>query len=213
MKLALGLPIVESVPGEAVGAFMALAVEMSRAGTGLALIPYINVFPHSRVRELIVRQALELKCDRLFFVDSDIVVPSGGFGKLMEAMTLHHADFVSGHYYQRTPPHLCVWAAKLSEGFGYVDAPPSENPVELYATGLGCGLLDLHKINKYPRPLFEMQTIGERIIWEDAFFCQRVHQVGGKILGHPGVRCLHLGHKAPVGDGNVEFLRTHPLVV
>jgi hypothetical protein len=107
VKTAFGMPIVDSVPGEAVPMHMALFTECCRKFmrsdgeivlNDVHLLCPFNMLPHDRARMKIFNDAIESECDYLFFVDDDMMIPPGAFWQLYETMFQNRAQVVCGHY-------------------------------------------------------------------------------------------------------------------
>ncbi len=85
-------------------------------------VPYL---PKSR--HMLARAALEVDCDALLLIDSDMEFPRDGFKRLLS----HEKDIVGTFYRMRQPPYEVVgnWGTEddtsQSEGFGPAQMYPS----------------------------------------------------------------------------------------
>jgi hypothetical protein len=211
MKIALGIPVVDSVPAEAFGHHLATAIELRKLGE-VAIFTPINYFPHDRARMMVTEGAREQDCDLLLFVDDDTILPPGACQRLYNTMQEHKAQVVSGHYYRRGYPYTSVWSRKNAEGqWCQVDA--DKGVYEIHTSGLGCALIDLRWVWENLKPPF--YTMGHdkqgTTVTDDISFFDRVREAGGKILGDANVRCVHLAGRQCVSDETVVQLRNWSL--
>jgi len=198
MNLALGIPCIENVPGQAFGYHLLVAGEMARFGTLHVLAPY-NLIPHDTARIAIVDQAMEHGCDYLMFVDDDMITPVGSFTKLYEIMKERKPVVVSGYYVRRGYPPTCVWSRKVGDGFVQVDARSGVH--EIHVSGLGCALIDLKWVSEnLEKPYFRMtpSDTGTQVT-DDTTFFEQVMEKGGLVLGCADVRSGHLGERIVFG--------------
>lgn len=129
-----------------------------------------------KVRNRAVARALELECDLLLMVDSDVFVP-GGCGSALASLlgTMSHtgAAVVGGVYACRGKRQMAVEPAH----------PNKIYEADEVATGLM--LIDLAQIAKVPRPLF-LTVLSEDGMShresEDVYFCRKVRQYGLKVV-------------------------------
>lgn len=225
MKIALAIPVIGDVPGEAFGFHMTQAVEVGRLGK-LAIFVPLNKMPHDVARNETIAEAMMEQCDLLYFIDDDTIAPLGAFPKLLEVMQTTGARVVSGHYYRRGWPYTCVWSKELPRPANLeTDLPAQQGaeelktawfPVdalegihEIHTSGLGCALIDLRWVSQNIQPPWCEMLKGEKgtIVSDDTTFLTKVREKGGLILGHAGVRCVHLGERTMIHEGTVDYLR------
>lgn len=208
MRIALGIPTIGSVAGEVYGSHLVLAVEIGRVGEVVIVTPQ-DVFPVDRARELIVDECEKHEVDYLLSIDSDMFIPYGTFSFLLEIMLRRKVQVVSGKYYQREYPYANVWGKLVGEGSYHVDADKGEHEVD--GVGLGIALIDFRWVMaNLERPFFKIaKSEGSMIIWEDYYFCHKVMEAGGVVLGTANLVAGHLTRRKLVDDLSVEYYRTH----
>jgi len=207
MKTALCLPMMGSLPCEMVGPLMGLAAEIKSFGE-LAICTISDYAPHDRAREYLVNTAIDAKCDYLMFVDADTITPEITFGMLYPQMLKTKAALISGHYYRRGFPFTSHWSRRISSGVSYVESTPHSGTTEIDCCGLGCALVDMKFVSLMSKPFFKIaQNSKGDTIWEDAYFCKKIQDVGGKIFATSDVRCGHLYTRTVICDGNADNLR------
>lgn len=211
MKVALGIPSVESVPAEAFGHHLRLAGEIARQDDLVTITPS-NVIPHDRARSLVVDCAKRMDCDLLFFVDDDTLVPKGAYQRLKEVMDDTQAQAVSGRYYRRGYPYTCVWSLEVQGKMTQVDARKGVHLI--HTSGLGCALIDFRWICKHmEEPMFTMREGQKsREVTDDITFFDQMREKGGKLVGVADVSCVHVGQRVLIGDDNVDYLRKTELL-
>jgi hypothetical protein len=205
-RICLGMPVIDSIPGETFPHHLLLAAVIGRIGD-LVLSTPLNKMPHDRARTEIMEFALETGCDYLMFVDDDNICPSDAVPRLIEAMQATGAAVVSGHYFRRGFDYTPVWVYEVNGKPEIVTAPEVSGVQEIHASGLGCALVNLEFIRQtMPNPpWFQMGFDGRcSIVMDDLSFYRRTRAAGGLILGHPGVRCGHLGERKLIDDRSVQ---------
>ena len=204
MKVALGIPVIDGVPGETFSSHLATAVEIGRAGEIVFITP-TDVFPVERARDFIWDTATKMKCDYLMSVDFDVVLPKGAFSSLLETMIRTKSQIVTGKYYLRGYPYANIWAIEHEHKRYFTD---SDQECKLDGCGMGCALLDVAWINAHLKPPF-WRTKYEKgeFETEDFFFCSKIREAGGVIIGEPKVACGHLSPGIVVTSANAQALR------
>lgn len=209
MKLAIGMPIQDDVPGECYGYHLKTVIEAyALLGTGnLVSITPVGVSPHDAARMTIVDEARKNKCDRLFFMDDDTITPIGGITRLMKVMDERNAVAVSGFYLMRGNPYVPVWCKEQDGQMFKVDANSGVH--EIHYSGLGCCLLDLNWLDEnVPQPWFQMkQENGRTTITDDVVLFEAIRKAGGLILGDASLQCPHVGRREFIHRSNADALR------
>ena len=211
MKLAYAVPLVDDCPGKLLMYHLRAVADASRLVDEVKMVVPIGVFPWDRARNIAVSNALTLGCDWLWFVDADTAVPPGAFELLMESMD--KAPVISGHYVRRGWPYTSVWSKRVDGLKGetvYFQTTATEGVHEINTTGMGCALINLRwcKENlEFPWFYYKSALGDDQAVMEDLFFCDKVLDAGGKILGDARVRCRHLMAPEFVDDDNMLELR------
>lgn len=140
-------------------------------------------------RNQCVEAARMAKATHILFLDSDIIFPADTLSRLLS----HQKDIVGGLYVQRTPPHLPLGIT-------------IENTHEAITSGLrrmkqmptGCLLIKLSIFDKLSKPWFNTKEVGEKIMGEDFYFCERALQAGFEIWcdGNLSREIAHIGQKS-----------------
>jgi len=195
MKLAIGLPITETVPGECFGHHVAAIVDATKKYHDVITITPVGLSPHDYARVTIADQALAAGCDRLMFMDDDTITPRGGIQALMETMDERKAVAVSGFYLRRGNPYTPVWALEKDKNWYNLDCDGGVH--EIHMTGLGCCLLDLKWLEEnLPKPWFRMdQNHRCTIVTDDLVLFRGIRAQNGLILGNADVQCPHIGRR------------------
>lgn len=141
-------------------------------------------------RNCVVKSALSLGCEYLFFVDDDLVVDKGALQQLYKTMTDNNLDVVGGWYCKKTP--VIESATMIS-----IPGSASMQPVPLDATGLievdwsltaGLTLIKTEVFKKIPYPWY--MTIHQGT--EDTYFSARCREVGIKSWLDTSVKAEHV---------------------
>ena len=230
MRIAIGLPITDSIPGEAFGFHVATiveAVKYKNSTLDVRTISPVGLCPHDYARHMIGVEAVKMDCDRLFFMDDDTITPKGGFSALMEVMDLKWLEkecpdgikrmvpdpigqapaMVSGSYLRRGTPYTAVWSCERAGNWYNVDADQGIH--QIHVSGLGCCLIDLHWLREHvPQPWFRMkQNDTHTIITDDVVLFESVRAADGLILGNANVQCPHIGRREFIVRESADALR------
>lgn len=219
MRVTLAMPVVDSVPGEAVAYHMMLAAKIAR--TAEISIPVImNVFPHDRARNQLFEIAQRNESDYIFFVDDDMVIPPDAYCRLLEVFSYRKPRpvAVSGHYYRRGWPYTPVWSVDKPGERGPDDMPyhvvTADSGVhQIHFSGLGCCLIDVHWVTQnLVKPYFFMRSddYGTNVT-DDVTFFEAVQKAGGVVYGNADVRCGHLSSRQLICDRTAADYRKHEI--
>lgn len=155
-------------------------------------------------RNRLVGWFLESDCTDLLFIDADLGWEAAGALRL--AMSPH--DVIGGAYPQKSDEHEKYNVAGLR--------PTATGLIEVDYIGTGFlkisrkaleKLVKLHPETKYHdrdgRPcwgLFQAPIEDGRITGEDAWFCRKWREAGGKVFCDPNITFWHVGQKAWQGN-------------
>ncbi len=105
MKIAVGIPIVDNIPGECFGSLAAQVGEIAKEGHEPIVVSVLNVFPHDIARNRLLKNIRKLGVDMVYFLDADMVIPQGAFKTLLKAyQETDGATLMSAFYYRRGYP-------------------------------------------------------------------------------------------------------------
>lgn len=136
-------------------------------------LPLVNVKGSNvaRQRNNAVDKALELGCDYVLMIDSDMTFPPNALARLLA----HQKDVVGGTYARRSLPHN-----NLAKPIG--DAPVTVNGGLLEVAGMPAGffLFRASVLEKITRPYFRFPTneVSGEVEGEDYDFCARLRAAG-----------------------------------
>lgn len=188
LKICLAIPCVGTV----------------RIETLLSVVGILNTTPHDiyvawregayieQNRTRLIQTAIEQKCEKLFFLDSDIVVEPNVINKLLA----HNKPFVGANYNHRSFP-LRSNVKFMDASRGEFIAVP-ELPKELFkcaAVPTGAMLIDIAAVQKIPHPWFDLEYFedGTLRIGEDVYFCLKAIEHGYEIWCDPTIEIGHIG--------------------
>lgn len=147
-------------------------------------------------RNNLAAMAVEKEADRILWLDSDMVFPSGTLRHMHKVLDeLGKKVILTGVYFRRTPPYSPVLYKKLdfdekgNAVWEDVTEIPAE-PFEVEACGFGCVLAPtaafVEVSHEYGEMFNPIHGTGE-----DLSFCWRARQLGYKIMCDPRI---NLGH-------------------
>ena len=137
-------------------------------------------------RNGIVKQFLEGKSEYLFFVDSDVWVPTDSLTKLVQ----HSKDICSGLYFKRKAPfYPLLMDRELGTNFYKQRIQYPEDLIEVDACGAGCLLVKRGVLEKLKEPWF-LEPDGKTS--DDIYFCEIAKKAGYKIFVEARIKCRHV---------------------
>lgn len=156
--------------------------------------PYLDLS-----REACVTEALTMKSDYLFFIDTDMVFPPDAMGRL-----LTHAagkDIIGANYYEKRLPLVSTLKMPEGEGFATGNIPMPTEPFPCAAIGTGFMVINLVRLQDcMAAPYFAYTTdaTGVTRAWasgpgEDTAFCLRARKAGLSVWCDPTFPILHSG--------------------
>lgn len=216
MKVMIGIPVFGSVPGETFPGLLAQVAQVAKEHHVYISAPH-NVVPYDRAREAVMAAAFDSGAELLYFLDDDMDVPLDAFERLLKTLEDRKASMVTGYYYRRGYPFTSVWAIKkeVNGEKSFFQVIATKGVYEIDTTGLGCCLVDLRWLGAHVKPpwfrIYERED--GTVMWEDCYFCKKIQEAGGLILGNADVRPGHLIAGILVSDKNADKLRKENLDV
>jgi hypothetical protein len=142
-------------------------------------------------RTRLIQMAIEQRCDKLFFLDSDIIVE----GNVVNKLLAHNKPFIGAAYNMRSFPLYSN--VKFTDDEGKFIAVP-DLPKELFKCAgvpTGAMLIDIPTVQKIPHPWFDLthDENGNLVLGEDIYFCQKAIKLGYEIWCDPTIQIGHIG--------------------
>lgn len=163
-----------------------------------AIATQINSLVYA-ARNALATQAIERGAKRIFWLDSDMLFPSGTLKHLSNVLEEQGDKVIlSGLYCKRTPPYNPVLLDELEfdeEGnckHHWIEEVPDEI-FEVKGCGFGCVLAPVDAFREVMVEFGDMFTPINGT-GEDLSFCWRARQLGWKILCDPRIMIGHYAH-------------------
>jgi hypothetical protein len=143
-------------------------------------------------RKRLVKTAIQIKADYIWFVDTDMAFAPG----ILEALLHDSKDIVGANYNQKVIPlHSTVKMA--DENGKLINDPNWKSPsetFECFSIATGCLLVKTSVFSNIPKPWFFYEDDdSDDDVGEDIWFCMQARKAGYKIWCNPLVKCGHLG--------------------
>lgn len=204
LKVMIGIPVGRDLPKETVLSLFATGVQCHKMGieTRLSMTSAVTQL----ARNLVLAEFLKSDCDRLFWIDSDMVWDPADFLRLVALSTVKHVI-------------CCTYPAKIEGPLTYLVNVPPGSPVEEYGlvrcngAGLGFCIMDREAAEAvsamHPMVTDQMNGAEYRAVFrfdvheghfrtEDIAFMADLNSVGMQVwldphvaLGHMGMRQWH----------------------
>lgn len=190
MKIMIGIP----------------STGMVHVDTMLSVIGILNSTPNAEFlvqsrtgcyieqnRHELIRIAIEQNCEKLLFLDSDMVVESGVVNKLL---ALNKPVVGAAYNGRKLPLYSNV---KMADENGNLIAVPAEEipkePFKCFGVPTGCMLLDVKTVARIPKPWFDLtyHEDGSLEYGEDIYFCKKLGEYGVEVWCYPTIQIGHIG--------------------
>jgi hypothetical protein len=148
-------------------------------------------------RNMIVRNAIEMKAPYIYFWDDDVAPPPNACRLLLYDLEQDDDLWIAGGIYcsKEDPPQPLVFKG---DGVGSYWKWKAGERFECTGLGTGAMMIRTEIFSKLPEPWFktldeDMPPEGYTMLrqTDDLYFCNRVIEAGGKILADANVLCVH----------------------
>jgi len=148
----------------------------------------------NRIVQASIEASNETEVDGVFWIDDDIIIPADTIHRLCS----YGHDFVSGLYFQRSPPYWPLFA-KLNQrqSFEWPATYPENVVAPCDGVGFGCVFTSI-KLLKLVSDLPECKEsgpfggdFGKKSYGEDFTFCLRARKVGIHPYIDTAIKCEH----------------------
>lgn len=187
LKICIGIPCTGTV----------------RIETLLSVVGILGATPHDiymayrtgcyieQNRTELIKTAIREKCDKIFFLDADIVVESDVINKLLA----HNKPVVGASYNNRSFPLFSN--VKIADETGKLIATPElpKEPFKAAGVPTGAMLIDIPTVQKLSEPWFDLEYFedGSLKTGEDIFFCYKLRDAGVEVWCDPTIQIGHIG--------------------
>jgi len=140
-------------------------------------------------RNMCVTKALVEKYDYIFFLDSDVMLPTGFFEKILQ---YDHLPIVSGWYFakdfQNIHTHILPVGKMTNEDKIKSFDTTIDTPVEYGSAAMGCCLIDM---KVFDRQIIKPFQWVDNLMAEDMyFFFEYARHVKKHVI--PSLKCFHI---------------------
>ena len=154
-------------------------------------------------RNYLYNEAVERKCDLIFWMDSDMVFPQFALTRLVEDLDALKASYVTGLYFTRkkpTIPTLSEYVKWQQDETGAVSHSikeylnyPKDTVFRIGGSGFGCCLTTTKMVGEVgtlfnTNPFDPLPGLGE-----DYSFCFKAADIGYDLFCDSTVKCGHVG--------------------
>lgn len=141
----------------------------------------------------LAQTAIREGCDKLFFLDADMIVDSDAINKLLAL----NKPFVGAAYNMRGLPTATNVKTVNEEGKVVswdLDKMPKE-PFKTHAVPTGCMLIDIPTLLQIPQPWFQVthKEDGSLDRGEDVWFSEQAQRAGFEVWCDPTIGIGHIG--------------------
>jgi len=154
----------------------------------------------------IVKAALEVGVDYIFWTEMDMILPSQGPLSLLEHAIQHKLDVLSGVYFLRGNGQPCLYKKVVVADNPYAHTPmltfPEHSIFEVGCPGMGCVLFNVEVFKKLKEPWFDAQ---EGFCGQDMYFYTKLHEKEIKVHADSSVICGQIDEDEPKMWGVNEY--------
>ncbi|MBR2654363.1 MAG: glycosyltransferase family 2 protein [Lachnospiraceae bacterium] len=154
-----------------------------------------GVYGIAQARNRLVEKALDGSYDKLFMVDSDMIVPEDAIHNLLDP----DAPIVIGcarykNNSNRAPIFKYQQDATGTDAWLWSDIPHGR--FSFRTGGVACAMIDVGLLRKIPRPWFVWEERANgTYVGEDIHFYEELHRAGITPYADGRVKCGHIGRK------------------
>ena len=191
MNILIGIPTKESIDIEAAISIMNLdwdghSITYTHAdGAG--------VYGVAQARNQLCRKAIDGKYDKLFMIDSDMILPEDSIHNLLDpdvpivtGVTRYKND--SG----RAPIFRYTTDSEGSDSWKWDEIPAGR--FEIRSGGVACAMISVDLLKRMKRPWFVWEERANgTYVGEDIGFYEKLHDMGVSPQADGRVRCGHVG--------------------
>lgn len=164
-------------------------------------VTVLSGMPYDHARNAACEHALREGYRHVFMLDSDVIAPPDAIHRLLS----RQADFISGVYCRRSPPHGVVVAIKDGQWVSRYPGPGESPVVPVDLVGAGCLLLSRKFLESVPPSRPGKRWFDWRVdmaghlpadmpcLSEDFTLCHGARMAGYQVLLDTSVRCKHVG--------------------
>jgi len=197
MKLGICLPLYNVVPASFFVNFINRIHELYNQNKYDVQIYMRTSTIVDKARNELVNMALKDNCDYILFIDSDMLIPRGAIGKLIDM----DVDIASGLYFAKGKPYLPVARIKEKTLEGdrhfFLEDFEFNKIIKVAGVGMGCCLIKAKVFKDMEFPYFKLEwreSLGNKYqIAEDLYFCENAINKGYEIHLNTGIVCDHFG--------------------
>jgi hypothetical protein len=175
-----------------------------RVETFLSVVGILNATPHNfyveqrtgcyieENRTELIKNAIREGCEKIFFLDADMVVEHNVVNKLLAL----DKPVVGADYHMRGLPLVSnVKIAKDGKIISVEAKDIPKEPFQAYGVPTGCMLIDIAIVKTLPQPWFDLtwKEDGSLNHGEDIFFCKLLHDHGIEVWCDPTIEIGHIG--------------------
>ena len=154
-----------------------------------------GVYGIAQARNRLARKAIEGDYDKLFMIDSDMIVPENAIELLTdpdEPIVIGVARYKNDS--GRAPIFRYTTDKNGQDSWIWNDIP--HNRFDIKSGGVACAMIDVSVFNQIPQPWFKWEERDNgSYCGEDIYFYERLRDYGYKPKADGRVRCGHIGRK------------------
>jgi len=189
-RVAIGVPSGDFIHADFALSLLNLCLVSLMRGVHSAVINHKSALVEAGRNE-IIRQAIDMKADHVFFLDADMTFPSDTLLRLLS----HGLDVVGCDASRRREPFTSVVKDLNNKPIDYTNCKPLE---KLSGASSACQLIKMSVFDKLKSPYFRVEWVGEnKFTGEDYVFSKALRDAGFKVwcdtklsreIGHLGVK-------------------------
>lgn len=191
MNILIGIPTKDKIDIEA-------AISIANLDWGEHSVEYTHsdgagVYGIAQARNRLVMKALDGGYDKLFMIDSDMIVPEDAIEKLLEPeekIVIGVARYKNDS--GRAPIFRYTTDSTGSDAWLWDEIP--DGRFEIKSGGVACAMIDVEMLRRMKRPWFVWEERANgTYVGEDIVFYEKLQQMGIHPWADGRVRCGHIG--------------------
>lgn len=193
MNILIGIPSKDKIEIES-------AISIANLDWDGHSIEYVHadgagVYGVAQARNKICQKAVDGRFDKIFMIDSDMIVPEDAIHNLLDPdvpIVIGVARYKNDS--RRAPIFKHFQDETGSDAWKWDDIP--EGRFEIKSAGVACAMIDVSLLNRIAKPWFVWEERPDGTYYgEDIGFYDKVRNLGIRPMADGRVKCGHIGRK------------------
>lgn len=216
-SIAIGVPVRYNIDGTFFSSINNILDQMRKNYNVTLIID--SEYPLDLSRNNIVQKAIKIGCEKIIFIDTDILVSVETLTKLLS----YDYDIIGGVYNLKVKPYNPLIYEQVTENTYIEKLLYNMDVTEVDGIGIGLCVIKMSVFETLPYPWFKNEWFFEYnrygVLSEDLYFCREAKKKGYKIMCDPNLQATHVGGNIIMAQylifssANTEFVANKKIMI